>query len=78
MLPWLFLRDPLWSNELYLTTKVFKGLHQGSQRSFSTAAKGLLNFSLICKSPIEFKAEKNAKQDQNKIYKVSSKQKSKR
>ena len=73
MLFWLLLRDPLWSNELCLTTKVHKGLLQGSRRSFSTAAKGLLNFYLICKSPVEFKAENNAKQDQNKIHKVSAK-----
>ena len=73
MLLWLLLRVTLWLNKLCFTTKVQNGLHQGSQRSFSTAAKGLLNFSLICTSPIEFKAEKNAKQDQNKIHKVSAK-----
>jgi hypothetical protein len=31
--------DPLWFNDLILTTKGHKGYHQGSQRTFDTASR---------------------------------------
>jgi hypothetical protein len=36
MLPFVILCDPLWFNDLGLSTKEHKGFHEGSQSTFST------------------------------------------